>query len=81
MGQPHARHPRVEEVEALELGGFGPQNVLFDLVLDEYHGAAGRQIAVGLASSNGLVGGFRCRTLTVLRASDFVPGPHSVYRR
>ena len=68
-----------EEVEALEIDGFGPQNVLDDLLLDEVHEAAGRQIQVTLPSNNGLGGSFRCRSVSVLEAVDFVPGPHSVY--
>jgi hypothetical protein len=68
-----------EEVEALEIEGFGPQNVLDDLLLDDVHVAAGRQIEVALPSNNGLGGGFRCRSITVLNTIDFEPGPHSVY--
>lgn len=68
-----------EEVEALEIDGFGPQNVLDDLLLDEIHEAAGRQIQVMLPSNNGLGGSFRCRSVSVLEAVDFVPGPWSVY--
>jgi Immunity protein 50 len=69
-----------EEVEALELDGFGHQNVLFDLKLEEVNLAAGRQIEVELSSSHGLAGGFRCRTATVLAAVPMTPGEHSVYR-
>jgi hypothetical protein len=69
-----------EEVENLELNGFGPQNVLDDLRFDEVNLAAGRQVQVTLPSNNGLDGSFRCRTVIVLAAEDFVPGPRSVYR-
>ena len=68
------------EVEALELDGFGPQNVLDDLVLEDVHLAAGRQVQVTLPSNNGLGGAFRCRSVTVLAAAPFEPGEHSVYR-
>jgi Immunity protein 50 len=69
-----------DEVEALELDGFGPQNVLDDLVLEDVHLAAGRQVQVTLPSSNGLGGGFRCRAVVVLDVVPFEPGEHSVYR-
>jgi hypothetical protein len=69
-----------EDVEALEIDGFGPQNVVDDLLLDDVHEAAGRQVEVALPSNNGLGGGFRCRLVTVLNAIGFEPGPHSVYR-
>jgi hypothetical protein len=69
-----------EEVEALDLDEFGNQNVLFELKLEDVNLAAGRQIEVGLSSSHGLSGGFRCRTATVLAVVPMTPGPHSVYR-
>jgi hypothetical protein len=68
-----------DEVEALEMDGFGPQNVLDDLVVEEVHLAAGRQLQVTLPSNNGLGGSFRCRTVTVLDAVAFEPTRHSVY--
>ncbi|MCW2984726.1 MAG: hypothetical protein JWR63_2296 [Conexibacter sp.] len=68
-----------EEVEAIELEGFGPQNVLDELVLEEVRLAAGRQIQVTLPANNGLDGSFRCRTVTVLRAEPMTPTTHSVY--
>jgi hypothetical protein len=68
-----------EDVEALEIDCFGPQNVLDDLLLDEVHESAGRQIEVALRSNNGLGGGFRCCLITMLNAIGFAPGPHSVY--
>ncbi len=70
-----------EEVEEVELEGFGPQNVLDDLILDEVRLAAGRQVEVTLPSNNGLVGSFRCRTVTVLAVTPLTPGRHSVYSR
>lgn len=70
-----------EEIEELEMDGFGPQNVLDDLLLEEVHQAAGRQIQVTLPSNNGLEASFRCRSVTVLDVSDLEPGPHSVYGR
>ena len=69
-----------EEVEALELDGFGHQNMLFDLKLEEVKLAARRPIEVELSSSHSLRGGFRCRTVTVLAAVLMIPGEHSVYR-
>jgi hypothetical protein len=70
-----------EEVEALEIDTFGPQNVLDDLVLEEVHLAAGRQIQVTLPSNNGLGGSFRCRSVMVIDAVPYEPTPHSVYAR
>jgi hypothetical protein len=70
-----------EAVEAVELDGFGPQNVLDDLVLEEVDHAAGRQLQVTLPANNGMDGSFRCRAMTVLAAVPFEPGEHSVYRR
>jgi hypothetical protein len=70
-----------DEVEAVELDGFGPQNVLDDLVLEEVDLASGRQLQVTLPANNGMDGSFRCRRLTVLDAVPFEPGEHSVYRR
>jgi hypothetical protein len=69
-----------EEVEAAELEEFGPQNVLFDLILEPVRGPAGRQVQVTLPSSNGLKGSFRCRSVIVLDVVGFEPGEHSVYR-
>jgi hypothetical protein len=70
-----------DEVESIELEGFGPQNVLDGLGIAEFHGAAGRQIEVTLPSSNGLEGRFRCRTVAVIDTAPYDPSPHSVYRR
>jgi hypothetical protein len=53
------------------MADFDPQNVLDDLVLEEVHLAAGRQIQVTLPSNNGLEGSFRCRSVTVLAAVPF----------
>lgn len=69
------------DIEAVELDGFGPQNVLDDLVMEDADTAAGRQVQVTLPSNNGLGGSFRCRTVIVLEAVPFEPGAHSVYRR
>ncbi|MBJ7330664.1 MAG: hypothetical protein JHC95_12265 [Solirubrobacteraceae bacterium] len=69
-----------EDVEAAGLDGFGPQNVLDGLTLEEVTVAAGRQVEVTLPASNGLDGRFRCRSVTVLAAAPMTPGPHSVYR-
>lgn len=70
-----------EDVEDVELSGFGPQNVLFDLELREINGAASRQIQVMLPTSNGPRGTFRCRSMIVLDVTDLVPGPYSLYGR
>jgi hypothetical protein len=50
-----------EGVEDVELDGFGPQNVLFDLVLRDLGGGGPSlaQVQVELPSSNGLGGSFR----------------------
>jgi hypothetical protein len=70
-------------VESLELDGFGPQNVLDDLVLRDLatEGATTATIKVELPSNNGLAGGFRCEQVTVLAARPYTPGVHSVYSR
>lgn len=70
-----------EEIEAVKLDGFGPQNVLDDLVLEEVNVAAGRQIHVELQSSNGLTATFRCRQVLIVAVEPFEPGPRSVYHR
>jgi hypothetical protein len=69
-----------EDVEAAEFEGFGPQNVLDGLILEEVTLAAGHQVEVTLPASNGLNGRFRCRSVTVLAAAPMTPGLHSVYR-
>jgi Immunity protein 50 len=68
-----------EEVETIELEGFGPQNVLDALVLEDVQLASERQVQVTLPANNGLDGTFRCRTVTVLRAEPMTPNEHSVY--
>ena len=72
-----------EGIEDVELDGFGPQNVLFDLVLRDFGGGGPSlaQVQVELPSSNGLGGSFRCRDVIVLSADPYEPGPHSVYGR
>jgi hypothetical protein len=69
--------------EATELDGFGPQNVLDDLVFEDLGSNApgASRMLVSLPSNNGLCGSFRCENAIVLSASDFEPGPHSVYHR
>jgi hypothetical protein len=69
-----------EEVEAVKLDGFGLQNVLDELLLEDVDLAAGRQVRVTLPSNNGLGGSFRCRSVTVLAATPHTPGRYSVYR-
>lgn len=69
-----------EGVEAAELDGFGPQSVLFDLVLrDVAIGASHARIQVELLSSNGLGGSFRCRDVILPAVEPHEPGAHSVY--
>ena len=70
-----------EDIGAVELDGFGPQNVLDDLIMEDINAAAGRQVHVTLPSNNGLGGSFRCRTVIVLDAVPFEPGARSVYGR
>jgi len=69
-------------IEALELGGFGHQNVLDDLLFEDIDdttaGVSG--IAVSAPSNWGLSGTFRCEGVTVLHAAPLEPGPHSAYR-
>jgi hypothetical protein len=73
---------RFEGIEAVELDGFGPQNVLDDLILEYLpQPAAPARIAVSLPSNNGLGGSFRCEHVTVIAIDPFEPGPRSVYRR
>jgi hypothetical protein len=69
-------------VEVVELGGFGHQNVLDDLLFEDLGPGfvSASRIGVSLPSNNGLGGAFRCETVTVLAATPFEPGPHSVYR-
>jgi hypothetical protein len=68
-------------VENLELGGFGPQNVLFDLYLRDAgpDAPSAARLEVELPSSNGLGGSFRCCEAMVLAVAPHAPGPHSVY--
>lgn len=72
-----------EGAESIVLDGFGPQNVLFDLELDDLGNDApgSARILVSLPSSNGLGGSLRCEQVVVLAASDFEPGSRSVYHR
>jgi hypothetical protein len=74
---------RFDGVEAVELDGFGPQNVLDELVIKDLGPAAvgAAKISVSLPSNNGLGGSFRCEEVTVLAVAEFEPGPRSVYRR
>jgi len=71
-----------EGVEDLELAGFGPQNVLWELELEDLGAdfVSASRIQVSLPSSNGLDGAFRCEKITVIAVEPFEPGAHSVYR-
>ncbi len=88
MSVSHAQHADVTRdvvdrggIEAVELDGFGRQNVLDDLVLDDpaSGSATGASISVTLPSDNGLDGTFRCESVIVLSATPFEPGPFSIY--
>lgn len=68
-----------EGVEEEELEGFGPQNVLDDLILRDLDPAFGPRVGVELPSNNGLGGRFSCRDVIVLAVEPYEPGPHSVY--
>jgi hypothetical protein len=72
---------RFEGTETIELDGFGPQNVLFDLQITDLgnRAPAAACLLVLLSSSNGLGGSFRCERATVIAVGDFEPGVHSVY--
>jgi hypothetical protein len=68
-------------VENVELDGFGPQNVLEELVLRDLGQQAptAARLHVELPSSNGLGGEFRCEEVVVLAVEPYTPGAHSVY--
>jgi len=66
-------------VEDVDLSGFQPQNVLFDLVLVDAPADDRAPITVELQASWGLSGSLRCRQVAVTAATPFTPGPHSVY--
>jgi hypothetical protein len=68
---------RFEGAEAVVLDGFGPQNVLDDLVIEDLGTSApgAARMLVSLLSSNGLEGSLRCEHAVVLAAGDFEPGP------
>ena len=74
----------VEEIEALELAGFGPQNVLDELVLEEVTLATGRQIQVTLprttdsTRASAAAGNPGVRSRTVAAASASVAGATSL---
>jgi hypothetical protein len=72
---------RFEGAEAVILDGFGPQNVLDELVIEDIgNGSAGAaRMRVSFPSNNGLEGSLRCERVIVVGASEFEPGPHSVY--
>jgi hypothetical protein len=72
---------RFEGIEAVELDGFGPQNVLADLLIEDLGPgfASAARISVSLPSNNGLSGSFRSEDVVVLGVAPFEPGPHSVY--
>jgi hypothetical protein len=71
-----------ENIEMVELDGFGAQNVLDELVIDDRGPGfvSASRIVISLPSNNGLSGSFRCEYLIVLAVAPFEPGPHSVHR-
>ncbi|MGZ6564561.1 MAG: Imm50 family immunity protein [Solirubrobacteraceae bacterium] len=68
---------RFEGAEAIVLDGFGPQNVLDDLVIEDIgnHAPGAGRMLVSLPSNNGLKGSLRCEHVVVVGACDFEPGP------
>jgi hypothetical protein len=68
-------------VEDLHLDGFGPQNVLDELVIRDLGPSAPwpARVEVELPSNNGLGGASRCEEVAVLAVEPYTPGPHSVY--
>jgi hypothetical protein len=74
---------RFEGIEAVELDGFGRQNVLDDLILDDVASGTAwdASISVTLPSNNGLGGAFRCESVIVQSVTPFEPGPFSIYHR
>jgi len=70
-------------IEDVDLDGFGPQNVLDELVLRNLgaDGHTAAKIQVELPSNNGLGGAFRCQEIAVLIVEPYIPGTHSVYSR
>ena len=68
-------------VEDVELDGFGPQNVLDDLVIEERPSRASvSRIHVELPSNNGLGGSFNCEEVLVSAVESYTPGRYSVYK-
>jgi hypothetical protein len=80
---PYLGRTPVRGIEVVALGGFGPQNVLDDLVLKcrPPPAATPAPITVSLPSNHGLGGSFRCEQALVIAVHQFEPGPRSVYRR
>jgi hypothetical protein len=72
---------RFEGVEVVMFDGFGPQNVLDELMIEDVGSAApgAARTVVSLPSNNGLEGTLRCERVIVVGASEFEPGLHSVY--
>ena len=60
---------RFEGIEAVELDGFGPQNILDDLILEclPPPATSPAPISVSLPSNNGLGGSFRCEQALAAR--------------
>lgn len=74
---------RFDDADRIELEGFGPQNVLWDLEMEALSDQPTDKprVQVSLPSSNGLAGAFNCADIAVIAAQPFVPGEHSVYHR
>lgn len=67
-------------VENVELDGFGPQNVLDDLVIEARPSSpSAARIHVELPSNNGLSGAFDCEGVLVSAVEAHTPGTYSVY--
>jgi hypothetical protein len=72
---------RFAGIETLRLDGFGPQNVLDELIMRDLGKSAWStaKVEIELPSSNGLGGAFGCTEVAVLSVEPYTPGPHSVY--
>lgn len=72
---------RFAGVENLRLDGFGPQNVLDELIIRDLgkSSPSPARVEIELPSSNGLSGAFRCTEVAVVSVEPYTPGVHSVY--
>lgn len=58
-----------EGVGEVKLDGFGPQNVLDELVIDQASTIHGPRARVALPGNNGLEGSFLCESVIVLNVT------------